>query len=206
MAGNSRNCCNLVGNFPSTAEGLISVSSRGNTGFQYYSSGGSSNVAIEPSTGTVSISAYASSKVHEGCAGRATVSINWQRRTDCDVFIYLFAGAGKSTITGNVQGLASFPSLGGVTNPIAKYNTVDASASSGPAALYTDDIQYDGIGLIYTGNPWYINTMSEDSCKINLTSYGIGGYGLCFLQSINLQCVPGKIPIVSLDFIYTINN
>jgi hypothetical protein len=205
MVGNSRNCCNLVGNFPSTAKGLISVSSRGNTGFQYYSSGSSSSVAIEPSTGTVSISAYATNKVHSGCAGRATVSINWQRRTDCDTFIYLFAGAGKSTISGNVNGLASFPSLG-VSNPITHYNTVDASASSGPAVLYTDNIQYDGIGLIYSGNPWHINTTKESQCKINLTSYGIGGYGLCLLQSINLQCIPGKVPIVNFDFIYVINS
>ena len=197
-------CCKLVGNFPSTARGLISVSSRGNTGFQYYSSGGNNSVALEPSSGTVSISAYASDQVHTGCAGKATVTINWQRRTDCGRFIYLFGGAGRSNISGDVQRLATFPSLGGISNPITSYDVVDASASSGPAALYTEDTQYDGIGLIYSGNPWHIDTVRESECKINLTSYGIGGYGICMLQSINLQCTPGKIPIVSFDFIYNI--
>jgi len=197
-------CCKLVGNFPTTAKGLISVSSRGNTGFQYFFIGNNASVAVEPSSGTVSISAYASSKVHSGCAGKATVSINWQRRTDCDHFIYLFGGAGRSTISGDVQGLASFPSLGGISNPIISYDVVDASASSGPASLYTEDTQYDGIGLVYSGNPWHINTSNEANCKINLTNYGIGGYGVCMLQSINLQCTPGKIPIVSFDFIYNI--
>lgn len=199
-------CCKLVGSFPTTAEGLISVSSRGGTGFQFYTANNTNAITVEPSTGTVSISAYAATFVHEGCPGKATVNINWLRRTDCNTFVYLFGGQGRSSITGDVSGLAYFPNVSMIANPIAEYTTVDASASSGPAALYTEDIQEDGIGLIYRGLPWFIDTSNESSCKINLTSYGIGGYGVCLLQSLSLQCVPGKVPTVNFDFIYNINN
>jgi hypothetical protein len=199
------NCCKLVGNFPTTAEGLISVSSKGNTAFQYMTADGHSAVAVEPSTGTVSISAYASDKAHEGCSGSATVNINWIKRTDCNKYIYLYAGQGKATIKGDIGGLATFASAAGITNPVASYDVVEASASSGPAALYVNETQNDGIGLIYKGNPWNINTANEQDCTINLTAYGIGGYGQCMLQSISLQTVANKIPIVNMSFIYNIN-
>ena len=199
-------CCKLVSNFPTTADGLISVSSRGGTGFQFYTDNDSNAVTIEPSIGTVSISAYAATFVHTGCSGKATVSINWIRRADCNTFIYLFGGQGRSNITGDVSGLAYFPSLSMVVNPIAEYETVDASAASGPASLYAEGIQEDGVGLVYRGLPWFIDTNDESTCKINLTSYGIGGYGVCLLQSLSLQCVPGKVPTVNFDFIYNIDN
>jgi hypothetical protein len=205
MANLKGNCCNLVGNFPSTAEGLISVSSKGNTGFQYMTDGTNNEVTIEPSTGVVSISAYATNKVHDGCAGSATVNINWLKKTDCNKYIYLYAGQGKATIKGDIGGLADFASVANITNPITVYNVVEASAASGPASLYTNEDQEDGIGLIYKGQPWTIDTSNESECVIDLTAYGIGGYGECRLQSISLQTVANKIPIVNMSFIYNIN-
>lgn len=197
-------CCNLVGNFNITAPGIISVTSQGSTQMNLISAGGTNASTISPSTGTVSITAYASEERYIGCPGRAGVTIPWVIRSNCAENIYLFGGAGRSYISGEVGNFAKFPSIAGITNPISEYNVVSASAGSGPASLYEDSTQKDGYGLIYSGNPWNINTTTEAGCTINLTSYGIGGYGECKLQNINIQCVPGQIPVVNISFIYSI--
>ena len=202
------NCCNLVGNFFGNSDnkptGIISVTSQGSAEVRLVSAGGRNVATVGPSTGTVSISAYASNERYYGCPGRANVTVPWIIKNDCSEQRYLFGGAGRSSISGDVGTYAEFPHIAGVTNPVNSYNVVSASASSGPASLYENSIQRDGFGLIYRGNPWIINTSTEDGCTINLTSYGIGAYGVCKLQNINLQCVPGKIPVVNMSFIYSI--
>lgn len=197
-------CCNLVGNFNITAPGIISVTSQGSTEISLVTAGGSSAITVAPSTGSVSISAYAGDERYIGCPGRANVSIPWIIKNNCSEYIYLFGGAGRSSISGEVGTYASFPNINGVTNPVSAFNVVSASAGSGPAALYENSIQKDGYGLIYSGYPWDINTTTEAGCTINLTSYGIGGYGECKVQNISLQCVPGQVPVVNMSFIYSI--
>lgn len=197
-------CCYLVGNFNVTAPGIISVTSQGSTEINLVTAGGSSAVTRGPSNGTVSISAYAGNTKYIGCPGRAGVTVPWVIRNDCSENIYLFGGAGRSYISGVVGEYASFPSIAGVSNPVSEYRVVNASSSSGPATLYEDSTQKDGYGLIYTGYPWSIDTTTEEGCTVNLTSYGIGGYGNCKLQSINLQTVPGQVPVVNMSFIYSI--
>jgi hypothetical protein len=197
-------CCNLVGNFDITAKGIISVTSQGSSQISLISAGGKNAYTISPSSGTVSIAAYASDKRYKGCPGRANVSIPWIIRSDCEKNVYLFGGAGRSSISGEVGDYAKFPSLPGIVNPVTEYDVVSASAGSGPSSLYEDSVQKDGYGLIYKGNPWNIDTLTEAGCTINLTSYGIGGYGECKLQNIQLQCVPGQIPVVNMSFIYSL--
>ena len=197
-------CCNLVGNFDISAPGIISITSQGSAEVTLISAGGTNAAIVSPSTGTVSISAFASDKRYKGCPGRAGVTIPWIVRNDCNKFYYLFGGAGKSYISGEVGTYARFPSIAGITNPLTSYEVINASASSGPASLYDKSIQQDGYGLNYEGNPWTINTMSEAGCIVNLTSYGIGGYGECRLQNISLQCTPGQIPVVNMSFVYSV--
>lgn len=197
-------CCNLVGNFDIKAKGIISVTSQGSTEVNLISANGKNVATVSPSSGSVSITAYAGLGKYTGCPGRAGVSIPWIIRNDCNRLIYLFGGAGKSYISGEVGNYARFPSIEGITNPVASYNVISASSSSGPASIYEDSIQRDGYGFIYSGFPWNMNTTTEAGCKVNLTSYGIGSYGECKLQNINIQCVPGQIPVVNMSFIYTI--
>ena len=64
--------------------------------------------------------------------------------------------------------------------------------------------QEDAYGLIYLGQPWNINTSSEEGATVNLSAYG--DYGDCLLQSLNLQCTPGQLPVVNMDFVYNISN
>ena len=136
-------CCNLVGNFEILVEGILSVSSKGNTPVQLFTDGTNSSVSVAPSSGTVAITAYAGNRAHDGCAGKAGVSINWITRTDCDRTMYLFGGAGKSYKQGDTSDYVQFPNITDVANPVADYQVIDASATSGPSALYVEDYQYD---------------------------------------------------------------
>jgi hypothetical protein len=196
-------CCNLVGNFPIGLNGIISISAKGNTNVQLIEANGATAVTVEPSEGTVAISAYAMFECHTGCPGRASVTIPWIKRSDCSEYKYLFGGYGKSTISGDVAGLAEFPDIPEVNNPLVEYTHIEASATSGPAAQYTYDTQLDGYGLIYYGLPWTVNTTTEEGCKVNLTSYDIGDYGVCYLQSLSLTCTPGQFPVVNMDYVYS---
>ena len=202
-------CCNLVGNFVIDLDGIISISSKGDTPVQLYTDGTNNAITVAPSTGTVSITAYAGTQVHNGCAGKAGGTVNWVTRVKCDddefKNVYMFGGPGKSYIQGDIAGLVGFPVVIGVTNPVNEYEVVDASSTSGPAALYVKDIQYDGFGLVYNGRPWVIDTTKKEQCIIDLSKHGIGGYGECMLQSISLTCNPGQIPTVSFDFIYSLS-
>ena len=197
-------CCNLVGNFPIHVPGLISITSQGTSEVTLITSGSKNAAIVAPSTGTISLSAYADTARYYGCPGRAGVSIPWVIRNNCNEFFYLYGGAGKSYISGEVGAYASFPKITGVTNPLNSYAVLNASASSGPTSLYENSIQQDGYGLIYKGQPWNIDTTTEAGCKVNLTSLGIGTYGECRLQSLNIQCNPGQIPVVNLSYIYSI--
>jgi hypothetical protein len=199
-------CCKLVGNFPITVDGIISISSKGKTEVQVYTDGSIATSVLGASTGTVSISAYASKQVHYGCFGRAGVSVNWIKKYNCDTTTFIYAGQGSSYISGDTSNLVEFPTIQGITNPLAKVHVVNVSSSSGPVSLYEDYQQEDGYGLVFTGNPWNIDTTSEAGATINLSSMGIGGYGPSLLQSLSLQCTPGGLPVVSMDFVYSIDN
>ena len=199
-------CCKLVGNFPITVDGIISISSKGKTEVQVYTDGTSATSVVGASTGTVSISAYASKQVHYGCFGRAGVSVNWIKKNNCDTTTFIYAGQGSSYISGDISGLVKFPITQSVTQPLAEVHVVNVSSSSGPVSLYEDYIQEDGYGLQFTGDPWDIDTTSEAGATVNLTSMGIGGYGEALLQSLSLQCTPGELPVVSMDFVYQIDN
>jgi len=126
------------------------------------------------------------------------------KKSDCEKYIYLYAGAGNSYQTGDTGDFISWPNIAGITNPISKFNVLNASASSGPTSLYEEYTQNDGYGLIYTGQPFNINTSDENSSTVNLSNYG--DYGDCLLQSLSLQCTPGQLPVVNMDFLYSISN
>jgi len=107
----------------------------------------------------------------------------------------LFAGAGKSYISGDVEGLASIP--GGQS--VATYPILNASAASGPTSLYEKATQTDGFGLSYSGAPYSFSSTGEEGVKMGVPGIGAGDM---YLQSFNLQCTPGQVPIASYNLIF----
>lgn len=199
-------CCRLVGNFPITKDGIISLSSRVNFTRQLLQDGHTYKVVSAPTTGTLSISAYTNLTAtrYHGCPGNAGVSIPWIMKSDCKVIKFIYGGVGDSYISEYDGDLVRFPTSGDIDNPVGSHRAINASAASGPVSLYEDTTQYIGYGLIYTGHPWYIDTTKESDCTKDLSSaLGIGpGYEECHLQSISVQFNPGEVPVVSMEYMY----
>ena len=190
----AESCCKLVGGLNVEAgEGcIISISMNSST----ESSKIGDNIIVGPTIGTVSISGYASTEFHTGCPGRAGVSIPWIRKFDCDEneVYFIYAGAGKSFVYGDVGGLASL-----VASVGREYRMLNANISSGPATIYSDDVQEDGYGLRYIGGPISF-TADDDSIPI-LENFGYG-IGDMHMQNFSLELSPGNLPIASYSFVF----
>lgn len=188
-------CCYLVGSYEITTPGIISISTRSSTETSMLGD----NLVIGPTIGNVSVTAYAGELIHVGCPAKASVSIPWLRKYDCDTntIRFIFNGEGNSSITGHMDGIAT------INNAAVNYSILNASASSGPASIYDESIQYDGYGLTYSKGPWDFNTKNEDELLIDTT---ISTFGPMYLTNFSYQASSGQFPTVSYDFIFTINN
>lgn len=186
------NCCHIVGSLY-VNEYVISVQVRSDTEMTKIGR----SIIVGPTIGSVAVTGYATHSPHEECPGRAGVTINWIRKYDCDTnqLHLLFAGAGKSYISGDVGGLASIQSGGAVVT----YPILNASAASGPTALYERATQTDGFGLEYSGHPYSFATSDEGGVKMGIPGVGTGDM---YLQSFSLQCTPGQVPIASYNFVF----
>lgn len=188
-------CCKLVGSLNLNSDGCI-------TSIQVQSSTEISKIGstiIQGSTfGTVNITGYASLDIHVGCGGKASASIDWVRKYDCDndqVYI-LFSGAGRSSIAGDVGGFAEL----GTSLSDSTYDILNASSANGPSALYEEYTQTDGFGLNYSGGP--ISFTADDTGPVVKS---IGKYSSLCLQSFSLQCTPGALSVATYSFIYLPN-
>lgn len=127
--------------------------------------------------GSVSISAYATEAIYTGCPGRASVSINWLKRSDCDTdsTYFIAAGEGPSFIAGDIRGGTTLYYVDGSGREIdiavlntsfgRPYGTINASSSSGPGTVYMHTTQIDGYGLTYVGDPIAFDTSLSADIK-----------------------------------------
>lgn len=193
-------CCKLVGNFnflSGQAGCYTSVSMNSSTEIGKVQD----EIIVGPTIGNLSISAYASETMHTGCPTRANLTLNWVRKFDCDndVIYFIYAGAGKSSMYGETSkyGISFYRDLN------RSFRMLNASSTSGPAALYTDETQKEGYGLIYTGGPISIRvTDEEDVPSMSFNSMEISE---AYLQSFSLEASPGGLPTVSYSFAFAIS-
>lgn len=165
-------CCKLVGNLNLCTEGVdlgcvlsISVSSR----LEILKSCGE-KILVGSILGTVSITAYATNTIYTGCPSKASVSVQWLKRLDCDKnkTYFISSSEGASSISGNIRDLTTlyYNDINGNSIDIAvlnssigkEYGTINASSSSGPLAVYMHTTQVDGYGLTYVGGPIAFDT------------------------------------------------
>ena len=200
-------CCKLVGNLIiENTEGIISVSTRSSTEINKIDD----NLIIGQTIGTVSVTAYASNLLHTGCVGRQGVSLPWIRKYDCekDITYFIYAGEGRSYSAGAESDLVEL-----LENSV-EYAVLNGSAGSGPTNLYEHEIQHDGYGLVYTGNPWQFDTRNRDTLKISMTIVEAvnplvnpGGtiYTDLYLQNFGLQLSPNTLPTATFDFSFSVS-
>lgn len=205
MASNT--CCKIVGNLIlENTEGIISVSTRSSTEINKIEDA----LIIGQTIGTVSVTAYASSLLHTGCAGSIGVSLPWIRKYDCvkDETHFIYSGEGKSNFSGSESPLAT------VLEDSLQYAVLNGSASSGPTTIYNHDMQHDGYGLVYTGSPWAFDTRDSSTLKISmnvieadnpLQDQGKTIYTDLYLQNFSLQLATNTLPTANFDFAFSVS-
>jgi hypothetical protein len=191
-------CCHLVGNFFSdtgfSIPGcIVSVNNTINTEFTDNSCG---TMSEGPRIGTLNISGYADTNIYTGCPARAGVQILWMRKYLCeeDTTLFIYLGPGRSFMQ---DPASSYVSLGEESS--SKTVTVSASSQSGPSTLFSINEQTEGLGMSYSKGPISFSTSSESGCTMGNMGVGTGSY---YLQTFNIELVPGSIPIASYTFAY----
>lgn len=194
MAG----CCHLVGNFFEDtsfnfSDCIVSVNNTVNTELNDYGCG---NITEGPRIGTLNISGYVDTNIYTGCPARAGVQVLWMRKYRCDIDSthFIFLGAGRSFMHEAASGYVNL-----IKEASSTTNTVSASSQSGPAALFSINVQKEGVGMSYSKGPITFNTSTESGCTLGNLGVGIGSY---YLQTFNIELVPGAIPIASYTFAY----
>ena len=188
MAG----CCQLVGDLQLGMGGCI-ISINTNCSTEGIIACGDNSPLEGPSTGSLSITAFADNRPWVGCAAKAGLSVPYIRKYDCeqDILYFIPSGQGQSFTTGNTQGFAS------VRYVLSTCEALSASSTNGPASQYLRETQVNGYGLSYNGGPISINTTSA----MEPSSIGVGPSEM-YIQSFSFDAQPGQIPTVTYSYIY----
>lgn len=145
--------------------------------------------------GTLNLSAYQTIAEISKVQQRASVTVPWLRKYDCenDKVHFIYVGEGRSS-NANALGVTLNKKVPEVTTQL-----LSASSQSGPATLYTKIKQEEGFGMAYTKGPINFDTSQESSCKVANMGYGTGSY---YLQTFYLEAAIGATPIVTYTFVY----
>lgn len=189
MAGG---CCQLVGDLQLGMGGCI-ISINTNCSTEGIIACGDEQPLEGPSTGTISITAYASREPWIGCAAKAGLNIPYVRKYDCeqDILYFIPSGQGQSFTTGDTQGFVS------VKYVLSTCDALSASSTNGPTSLYLQETQVNGYGMSYTGGPISIHTTPV----MEPSNIGIGP-DETYIQSFSFDAQPGQIPTVTYSYIH----
>lgn len=182
-------CCQLVGDLTVAGGCYISINTSCTTEAKLIC--GESEPLAGATIQTVTVAGYASESIHMGCSGKAGVSTTLTRKYDCsiDSIRFFCDGYGSSYVAGDVGGLAS------VIKSATSTPTLSASSTSGPASIYLEATQINGLGLSYNGNPMSFTTSEEECTILNIDIAGISG--AFYLQSFSLDVPSGQLPVAS---------
>lgn len=199
MTNNIVDCCKLVGNIDIFGECWVSVDINSQTELGPFCE--TNEFVIGPTTVTLSLSSYAKNAIHVGCPGKATVSLPWLKKIDCEnaLLYFLYNKTGSASIYGDVEELAT------LLHPASSHKVWHASSASGPYSIYTEDIQYNGFGLKYDGEPITFNTETENGVTLNIDFLSRVGLDVVdnkmYLQNFNLSMEQGQVPMASYSFV-----
>ena len=187
-------CCQLVGNLVlGTDACIISISTTCST--EGSIACGETIPLPGPTTGSVSITAFADNKPWVGCPAKAGLNVPYIRKYDCelDKLHFIPGGQGQSFTSGPAEQFAS------VKFPLYTCTSMQASSANGPAGMYIDTEQTNGYGLSYTGGPISISTEGD----MEPTSLGLTGVpSEAYLQNVSFDAQPGQLPTVSYSFVF----
>jgi hypothetical protein len=204
---NADNCkCDIAANFPITGNyGIISASLRTNANVIVV---GPSLRLYGPSTGDLSITAYAPLDIGESlkCAATANVSFDWDQRADCDtvtgqiIMRFISRGRERAAQEGEITRQITMTHI----NANKPYLSFSASAGSGPHTPYILNYHYDGYDFRYRGNPLPITAKTKtDSTVIPFLSQILPVGCALHLTSFSWTYTPPEVPTVSYSFLFS---
>lgn len=187
-------CCQLVGDLNLGLSGGCLISVNTNCSTEGIIACGDDQPLQGPTTGTVSITAYANNSIWIGCPAKAGLSVPYVRKYDCDLDIVYFisSGQGQSFTSGDTQGLAT------VKFVLDTCVSMSASSASGPTSTYMEVEQTNGYGLSYNGGPISIDTTPT----MEPSSLGGAFPSELYLQSFSFDAQPGQIPTVTYSYVH----
>ena len=193
-------CCKLVVDLDCSPYCLTSISNSSSTEMSSACGPGQDPI-IGATIGSLSISGYAATSVHYGCAGEAGVSINWIRKYDCekDITYFIFAGEGNSYYFGDVEGTVL------LHREILQYEALNASVSNSPSALSTADIRHDGYGMTYNSMPISFSTSAEVGVILEGGICEIATANTLYLTNFSVKFPMGEVPTATYSFVYNIS-
>lgn len=211
--GRQTDCCLLAGNFRGiTGINGCLISANLSAKVEIIKEcgiGTGGEVIFGPTTGSLSLSAYADSEIHTGCQGRAGVSIPWSRHQGCSYgapgmtegVFFIKAGSGSAFVAGDVDGMADL-----VKDTGRQYPSISISSQGGPTSLGTVITQTDGAGLDYGGDPIRFNSATDSLIYTFSVSYDGNTINQWYLSNFSLEMNPGEIPIASYTFSFYLDD
>lgn len=202
MAGCS---CNIAGMLDPGIDGIISATINAGTDIKVTSE----DVILQgPTLGSVNISAYPFPPNNDlnlmeyfgvECPSKVGINMNWVQKYDCDNDIYYFIPmrGGLAWYEGDL------PVQFTIGESITSYDSLNASASSGPASVVMQMTHVDVYGLNYTGLPIAINGGTPESYNILTAIMPVGAE--LYLQSFSFDFAPPTTATVNYSFAYVYN-
>ena len=202
MAGCS---CSIAGMLDPGMNGIISATINAGTDVKVTSEG---VILLGPTLGSVNISAYPFPPDNNlnlmeyygvECPSRVGINMNWVQKYDCDADIYYFIPmrGGLAWYEGDL------PQQFTLNETIISYESINASASSGPATMVSQMTHVDVYGLNYSGMPIAINGGEPESYNILTAIMPVDAE--LYLQSFSFDFTPPTQATVNYSFAFVYN-
>lgn len=196
--------CSIAGMLDVGYDGIISASLTAGTDIKVTSEG----VILQgPTLGSLNITAYPFPRDTYNlmdyfgvqCPSRVGVNMSWVQKYDCDNDIYYFIPirGGLAYYEGDL------PVQFSIDTTITSYESMDASAASGPAAVVLQMTHFDVYGLYYNGLPIPIEAGIPQAYEIFQGILPVGAE--LYLQSFSFSFTPPNDATVNYSFAFVYN-
>lgn len=196
--------CNIVGLLTTSVQGIFSASIDGSTSVEVAEDG---TVLLGQTVSNLNIGAYAFLPGEDrflgaSCPVQAQVNVPWVTRENCETgeVFFIPQTGGKASMTNRVASGVDLSKIDITCNPGVGGAGFDANASNGPVSPFQLATREDGFNLVYSGNPFAVESGKPQRYSISL---GFVGTIQAYLQSFSLTINPPDVARVQYSFVFS---
>jgi len=196
--------CSIAGMLDPGMNGIISATINAGTDIKVTTDG---IILQGPTLGSINISAYPFPSTTKNlmeyfavdCPSKVGANMNWVQKYDCDNDKYYFIPmrGGLAWYEG------ALPAQFTKGEDITSYESLSASASSGPATIVLQMTHFDIYGLSYSGPPIAINAGEPEAYNILTAIMPVGAE--IYLNSFSFDFTPPNSATVNYSFAFVYN-